>query len=140
MPKSQAAFSHPYDTPVSATLRFATELIAWIAAPWALSQASNWLSLLALIALVALPAIFSTPNDKRTVGVATPGPARLAIEALLYLVAAIAPWYIWSQLASSLACLIVASSAIAGIPRALWLLRGAPAERSNATPQPPPEG
>jgi hypothetical protein len=34
---------HPFDTPLSAALRFGTELIAWIAGPWAAGTFSAWL-------------------------------------------------------------------------------------------------
>ncbi|MFQ5610311.1 MAG: hypothetical protein ACE5F8_08600 [Woeseiaceae bacterium] len=73
-------FKHPYDTYLSAGLRFAVELIAWVAGPWAASLWSGWLILPTLIVLVAMPSLFSTPGDKRQVVVATPGPIRVVIE------------------------------------------------------------
>ena len=125
MPKSTDNFSHPYDTTLSSSLRFAVELIAWVAGPWALSQISIWIGLLSLIVLVGTPSIFSTINDKRMIVVAIPGPIRIVIETTLYAVAASAPWYIWSPFTSTLACATIALSIITGFPRALWLLRGA---------------
>lgn len=123
-------FRHPYDTLMSGGLRFLSELIAWVAGPWAVGQWSNWLILPALVLLMGLPGVFSTPNDKRQVVVSTPGPIRVMIELLLYLVAAVAPWYVWPKLGAWLAVGIVIASIAAGIPRLLWLLRGAPAGNS----------
>jgi hypothetical protein len=112
------SFHHPHDAPVSAGLRFTSELIAWIAGPWAVSLLSNWLVLPSLVLLVGLPAVFSTP-----------GPVRVGIEIALYLVAAIAPWFVWSAVASGLADGIVIASVAVGMPRFSWLIKGAPPDR-----------
>ena len=119
-------FPHPHDTPVSAGLRFISELIAWVAGPWAVALVSNWLVLPAIIVLVGLPSVFSTTNDKHKVIVPTPGPARVGIELLLYAVAVIAPWFVWSTVASVMAAGIVIAAVITGFPRILWLMDGAP--------------
>ena len=95
------SLAHPHDTPVSSSLRFLSELIAWVAGAWAASTLTNWLVLPVLVVLVGLPAVFSTQNDKRQVVIATPGPIRVAIELLLYAVAALAPWMIWPQVVSA---------------------------------------
>lgn len=118
-------FHHPHDTPVSAGLRFLTELIAWVAGPWAVALLSKWLILPALVILVGLPAVFSTRNDKRHIIVPTPGPVRVGLELLLYSVAALAPWFVWPAAISVLAVGIVVASLVAGIPRFLWLIKGA---------------
>ena len=119
-------FHHPYDTPVSSGLRFLTELIAWIAGPWAISQVSPWLVLPTLVLLVGLPSVFSTRNDKRQVVVPTPGPLRVGLELLLYVVALVAPWFVWPAAVSGVAAGIAIASLTAGIARTLWLMRGAP--------------
>lgn len=116
---------HPHDTAVSAGLRFLSELITWIAGPWAAAQISPWLVLPAIIILMGPPALFSTPNDKRMIVVPTPGPIRVVIELLLYCVAAIAPWFVWPTFVSVIVVAIVVASVIAGIPRFRWLLAGA---------------
>jgi len=118
-------FRHPHDTPVSAGLRFISELIAWIAGPWAVALISTWLVLPAIILLVGLPSVFSTTNDKRHVVVPTPGPARVGIELFLYAVAIIAPWFVWSTVASVITTGIVIAALVTGIPRTLWLMDGA---------------
>ena len=68
---------HPYDTPLSGGLRFAVELIAWVAGPWAAAHVALWLAVPAAAVLVGLPSVFSTRGDKRQVIVATPGPVRV---------------------------------------------------------------
>lgn len=124
--KPNHGFDHPYDEPISSGLRFLVELIAWVAGPWALSLVSGWLVLPAVAVLVGLPAVFSTPHDKRQVVVATPGPIRVGIELSLYAVALVAPWFVWSPAVSGVAAAIVVASVVTGIPRTMWLLRGAP--------------
>jgi hypothetical protein len=119
-------FSHPYDTFVSSGLRFLSELIAWIAGPWALAILSTWLVLPELVLLIGVPSVFSTRNDKRQVIVSTPGPVRVAVELLLYFVAIVAPWLVWPSAVSCVAGGIAITSIGAGIPRIMWLLRGAP--------------
>lgn len=47
---------HPHDNPVSAGLRFAVEVIAWIAGPWAAAGISFWLWVPAALVLFGLPA------------------------------------------------------------------------------------
>ena len=119
-------FRHPYDTLISSGLRFLTELIAWVAGPWALSLVSGWLVLPAVAVLLGLPSVFSTRNDKRQVVVSTPGPIRVGIELLLYAVALIAPWFVWPPAVSGVAAGVVVASLVAGISRTIWLMRGAP--------------
>jgi len=119
-------FRHPYDTLISSGLRFLTELIAWVAGPWALSLVSGWLVLPAVAVLLGLPSVFSTRNDKRQVVVSTPGPIRVGIELLLYAVALIAPWVVWPPAVSGVAAGVVVASLVAGISRTIWLMRGAP--------------
>ena len=118
--------NHPYDTVLSSGLRFLAELIAWVAGPWAASLYSNWLVVPAIVLLVGLPWIFSTPNDKNTVVVPTPGGIRVVIELLLYSVAAVAPWFVWSPGVAAAATAIVFATIVTGAARTRWLLRGAP--------------
>jgi hypothetical protein len=122
----EGVFRHPHDTIVSAGFRFVSELIAWIACPWAASLVSAWLAFPVLIILVGLPSVFSTVNDKRNVVVATPGGIRIIIELLLYSVAIITPWFVWPDTLSIISVLIVVTSLFMGYSRFKWLLRGAP--------------
>ena len=120
------AFDHPHDTPLSSMLRFGTEVVAWIAGPWAATLVSPWLAVPVLVILIGLPSIFSTNGDKRTIIVNTPGPLRVLIELLQYAVAASAPWLVWSTPAATFATGIALTSLALGTPRLGWLLRGAP--------------
>ncbi len=121
-----SGFHHPHDTVLSAGLRFLSEFIAWVSGPWAASLISDWLVLPVLIFLIGLPSIFSTVNDKRNVIVATQGGIRILIELLLYCVAIIAPWFVWSVTLSIISMLIVVLSLLMGGSRFMWLYRGAP--------------
>lgn len=125
MHSDNESFIHPYDTIFSGGIRFVVEIIAWVAGPWYISLVSSWLVFPVLIVLVALPAVFSTKNDKRHVVISTLGSVRIVIELLLYFIAAVAPWYIWSALFSFCTTLVVVVALIVGGPRFMWLLKGA---------------
>ena len=126
---------HPYDTPVSAGLRFSVEILAWIAGPWAVTEVTFWLWPPAALLLIALPAVFSTRGDKRQVLVPTPGPARVLIEFLLHAVAIMGAWIAWPALVATPVTLVVAAAVVTGFPRLLWLLRGAPTPVSRVSPE-----
>lgn len=113
---------HPHDTVLSSGLRFLTEVIAWVAGPWAASLYSNWLVVPTIVVLVGLPSVFSTTGDKNMVLVPTPGGIRVAIEFLLYSVAAVAPWFVWPPVPAAVAGIIVIATIITGAARTRWLL------------------
>ena len=134
LPNSGRLADHPYDTPVSAGLRFLVELIAWVSGPWAATKIALWLALPAALVLVGLPSVFSTKGDKRQVLVPTPGPVRVLIELLLHAVAIAGAWIVWPALLSALITVVVAAALVTGLPRLRWLLRGAPASEGGVTP------
>ena len=81
----------------SGGLRFLTELIAWIATPWALWPHSIPLAIGAVLLLIVPPAIFSTPCDRPggDTPVAVPGIVTI-LMLLSHLVAATAAaWALW---------------------------------------------
>lgn len=119
---------HPYDTPLRGGLRFAVEVIAWVAGPLAAGHQALWLAVPAIIVLVGLPSVFSTKGDKKQVIVATPGPVRILIELFLYAVALGAPWIVWPLPVAAITSVIVVAALVLGIPRLGWLMRGAPVE------------
>ncbi len=129
-PKSaqSAAGPSPYDTPASAGSRFAIELVAWVAGPWAAAEVAGlaWVALPALLVLVGLPAVFNTPGDKHTDGIATPGPIRIGIEVLLLAVAVGSAWIVWPPWAAIAAALLGIVMVVTGLPRYRWLATGAP--------------
>jgi hypothetical protein len=118
----------PFDTPLSSGLRFAVEIIAWVAGPWAAIALTDgwWAAVPTLAILVAVPGVFSTPGDKRNVVVATPGPIRVLIELGLSAAAVAGAWIAWPTWAGVAATVIVLAALVAGIPRAKWLVAGAP--------------
>jgi hypothetical protein len=118
----------PYDTAASSGLRFSVEVIAWIAGPMAAAEltGSGWAAIPALVVLVAIPAVFSTPGDKKQIVVATPGRFRVLIEFGLHAVAAFGAFVAWPTLLAVVAILVICGSLLAGTPRMLWLLGGAP--------------
>ena len=122
----RSAFDHPFDTPVTSGLRFLVEIIAWVSGPWAAAQASIWLVIPAVIILVGLPATFSTPGDKKQTVVATPGPLRFLLELALHGVAIAGAWIVWLAWLAVAATVFVVAALAVGLPRAKWLLRGAP--------------
>jgi len=119
-------FEHPYDNPLSSGLRFLVEVIAWVAGPWAAATHSFWLFIPAAVVLIGLPAIFSTRGDKRQIVVATPGPLRALLELGLQIVAIGAAWVVWPVWLAVASTVAVAAAIATGIPRTMWLLRGAP--------------
>ncbi|MDX2728018.1 MULTISPECIES: hypothetical protein [unclassified Streptomyces] len=93
-------------------LRFTTELIAWVATPWALWPHSIPLAIGAVVLLIGLPTLFSTPGDRPggDSPVAVPGTVTIFLV-LIQLVAATAAawalWPTWTAATVTLLCLIV---------------------------------
>jgi len=113
-----------HDTAWSSATRFAIEVIAWVAGPWAAADlaGSGWVAVPVLIALVAVPAIFSTPGDKNQVVVATPGPIRVAIELGLLGVALVASSLVWPGWVVAIVVLLGIAMVVTGRSRWRWLL------------------
>lgn len=118
------------DNPVSSSTRFILELVAWIAGPWAVYTAYGWTpAWFAALGLMALPAVFSTRGDKKHVIIPTPGPIRLLIEFFLFAVAGYAAWQVWPIEAAWAVWGVIGVGVLAGMPRSVWLMRGAPEGR-----------
>ncbi|GLY19906.1 hypothetical protein Kisp01_69200 [Kineosporia sp. NBRC 101677] len=96
----------------SGGLRFLTELIAWIAAPWALWPHSILLAIGVVLLLIVPPAIFSTPGDRPggDTPIAVPGAVTI-LMLLSHLVAATAAawalWPTWIAVAVTTLCVVV---------------------------------
>ncbi|MFB7367664.1 hypothetical protein [Streptomyces hydrogenans] len=86
--------ARPDDRAASA-LRLATELVAWVAAPWALADYSWVLAVVSVVVLVGLPTVFSTPRDKAHVIVAVPGRLTILLVLLQLAAAVAASWAVW---------------------------------------------
>lgn len=118
----------PHDNPLGGALRFIIEVVAWVAGPWAVAEATGqvWTAVIAAVVLIGLPAVFSTPGDKHQVIVAIPGPVRLVIELVMAAAAIGAAWYVWPTWAAGGVVAVALAWLVAGRDRALWLARGAP--------------
>ncbi|MFF4507202.1 hypothetical protein [Streptomyces sp. NPDC001401] len=111
----------PDDRRASA-LRFATELVAWIATPWALWSYSWLPAVLSLVVLIGLPTVFSTPGDKANVIVPVPGAVTILLVLLQLGAAVVSAWWIWPVWAAVLVSLLAAATLVTERPRWRWLL------------------
>lgn len=100
------------DADIASVLRFATELCAWVATPWALAGWSVTAAVASVVLLIGLPTVFATPGDKAQVMVPVPGAVTIALV-LLQLAAAVASswaaWPLWAAVvvtALVTACLV----------------------------------
>lgn len=110
------------DDRIASVLRFAAELVAWVATPWALSTYSWLLAVLAVVVLIGLPTVFSTPGDKAQVIVPVSGTVTILLVLLQLAAAAIAAWSAWPIYAAVLVSLLVAATLVTERQRWQWLL------------------
>ena len=117
-------FDNPLDNVMSAPSRFAIEVVAWVAGPWAVAELTGtWLAIIpTLIVLIALPGVFSTNGDKRHVVVAVPGRIRFLIELILAVVAIVSAFLVWTPVGGSIVAAVAALMLISGLTRVKWLL------------------
>ncbi|PBC79961.1 hypothetical protein BX265_4790 [Streptomyces sp. TLI_235] len=107
-------------------LRFLSEIVAWVAAPWALAGVSPWLSAAALLVLIGLPAVLATPGDKTQVLVPVPGYVTVGLV-LLQLAAAVAgAWAVWPAWAAVPVTVLAAACLVTEQPRWRRLLATRP--------------
>lgn len=120
---STAAATSPHKPGLASALRFATELVAWVATPWALAGVSPVLSVASVVILIGLPTIFCTPGDKPKVVVAAPGYVTVALVVLEMAAAVVSAWLVWPPVAAVAVCMLVVVSVVTELPRWRWLLR-----------------
>lgn len=111
------------DSRVSSALRFTTELIAWVASPWALAPHSIPLAVAAVVVLIGLPTIFQTPGDKPRVLVAVPGVVTILLVLLQLVAAAVAAWFAWPMPVAVVVSALAVACVVTERPRWRWLLR-----------------
>ncbi|WP_153349109.1 hypothetical protein [Nocardia aurantia] len=109
------------DSRTAGVLRFLTELIGWVATPWALASVSIVLSALSVIVLIGLPAVIGTPGDRPS-PVAVPGVVTVAMMVVEFAAAAISPWFVWWPAIGVAVLVLVVAAVLAGLPRWRWLL------------------
>ncbi|MFJ6392290.1 hypothetical protein ACIQJT_32300 [Streptomyces sp. NPDC091972] len=110
------------DDKAASALRFATELVAWVAMPWALADHSWLLAALSVLALIGLPTLFSTPGDKTNVIIAVPGWVTILLVLLQLAAAVVSSWLAWPAWAAVLVTLLAAATLFTERRRWRWLL------------------
>ena len=111
------------DTLLRSAPRFLVELVAWVAAPWALVGHSVALAVIAVLLLIGVPTVFGMPGAKKqSVRVAVSAPLAIGLECAQAAVAIVAAAVIW-PLPAVLA--VAAVAVVAGAlqwPRWRWML------------------
>ncbi|WP_329115425.1 hypothetical protein [Streptomyces sp. NBC_01465] len=109
------------DDRLASVLRFTTELVAWVATPWALSTYSWPLAVVAVVVLIGLPTVFSTPGDKKQVIVPVPGTVTILLVLLQLTAAVVSAWSAWPVQAAVLVSLLTAATLVTERRRWRWL-------------------
>ncbi|WP_372404939.1 hypothetical protein [Streptomyces luteireticuli] len=110
------------DDRAASALRFATELIAWVATPWALASHSWLLAALSMVVLIGLPTLFSTPGDKTSVIIAVPGWVTILLVLLQLAAAVLSSWFTWPTWAAIAVTFLAATTLVTECRRWRWLL------------------
>lgn len=119
------------DDRTASVLRFATELVAWVAAPWALSTYSWTLAVLSVVMLIGLPTVFATPGDKAQVLVAVPGWVTVLLVLLQLVAAVVFSWLAWSGWVAAPVTVLAAVTCFTEQRRWRWLCRPEPARAAG---------
>ncbi|MEV4431240.1 hypothetical protein ACN9M0_00895 [Streptomyces sp. R-07] len=110
------------DDRAASALRFATELVAWVATPWALAGQGWLLAALSVVVLIGLPTLFSTPGDKANVIIPVPGWATILLVLLQLTAAVVSSWLAWPTWAAVPVTLLAAATLVTERPRWRWLV------------------
>jgi hypothetical protein len=101
----------------SPALRFAAEIVAWVATPWALAAHSPVLAGASVLLLIGLPAVFVTPGDKVKVVVAVPGAVTIGLAVLQLFAATVSAWAAWPVPVALLVWALMIATIYAEVPR-----------------------
>lgn len=115
--------SSPNRPGVASALRFITEIVAWVATPWALGRHSILLAVVSVVILIGLPTVFATRGDKASVIVAVPGYVTIGLVVLQLAAAVVSSWIVWPAVAAIVVSALAGATVVAEIPRWRWLLR-----------------
>ncbi|MFD8010748.1 hypothetical protein [Streptomyces sp. NPDC058955] len=110
------------DDRAASVLRFATELVAWVATPWALADHSWLLAAVSVVVLIGLPTLFSTRGDKAHVIIAVPGWVTILLVLLQLAAAVISSWLAWPAWAAVPVTVLAASTLVTERQRWRWLV------------------
>jgi hypothetical protein len=116
------------DSRLASALRFTTEVIAWVATPWALASHSIPLAVAAVVVLIGLPAVFQTPGDKPRVTVAVPGFVTILLVLLQLVAAVVAAWVAWPLAVAVVVSVLAVACVVTEQPRWRWLSGAARAD------------
>jgi hypothetical protein len=119
----RAPDASPNRAGLASALRFLTELIAWIATPWALWHTSIWLAVISLIVLIGLPSVFSTPQDKPKVSIPVPGWITILLVLMQIVAAVVSSWSVWPSWAAVIVSALAVACLVTEQRRWRWLLR-----------------
>ena len=111
------------DDRTASALRFATELIAWVATPWALADRSRLLAVASVVLLIGLPTVFSTPGDKANVLVPVPGRVTVLLVLIQLVAAVVFSWLAWPARAAVPVTLLAVTTCVTERRRWKWLCR-----------------
>jgi hypothetical protein len=120
---AQAATGGAPKDGLPSALRFATELVAWVATPWWLAGTSWLLAVASLVVLIGLPTVFATRGDKAQVMVAVPGWVTIGLVLLQLVAAVVSAWALWPVWAAVAVCVLAAATLVTEQPRWRWLAR-----------------
>jgi hypothetical protein len=109
------------DSRLASVLRFTTELIAWVATPWALAPYSIPLAVASVVVLIGLPSVFQTPGDKPRVLVAVPGVVTILLVLLQLVAAVVASWVAWPVAVAAVVTMLAVVCVVTELPRWRWL-------------------
>ncbi|MEU7027772.1 hypothetical protein AB6O49_26910 [Streptomyces sp. SBR177] len=113
------------DDRLASVFRFATELVAWVATPWALAGTSWLPAALSVVVLIGLPTVFATPGDKAQVMVPVPGAVTILLVLLQLTAAVVSAWLVWPVWAAVVVSVLAATTLVTERPRWRWLLTSA---------------
>ena len=121
---TQPAAGSP-DNRARATPRFLTELVAWVATPWAFVTQGHSVALavLSVIVLIGLPSLFGTPAEKPKAVVPIPGSGTVALVAVQLFAALVSPWLAWPLPVAIVTSALVLVTVFTEQPRWRWLFR-----------------
>lgn len=116
--------AHAAADPLSASApRFLVEIIAWIAAPWALAAHSVWLAVAADVLLIGLPTVFGMPGAKKQKNpVSIPARPAIALELLQPVAACVAATAAWPAVVAALVAVASLAACLLQLRRWRWML------------------
>jgi hypothetical protein len=102
--------------------RFLVEVIAWMAAPWALWSTSAVLAIAAVAVLIAVPTIVGQPGAKKQrVPIAVPAAVAIGVELIQPVVAVVASAFAWPSWITVIVVVLAVIAGAAQLRRWRWM-------------------